>query len=114
MPFINAKITSPVDDAKKNLIQSKLTDLVADAFAKPKKFVMINIEDNQPMWFGGEVLKSGAFISVRLIGNPSRETYSALTKKICELLEKELRISPDSVYVTFHPVEMWGRNGDIL
>ena len=46
MPFINAKITLPIDDSKKEIIQSKLTDFVAVSLSKPKEFIMVNIEDS--------------------------------------------------------------------
>ena len=114
MPFINAKVTLSIDDNKKEFIQSKLTDFVADSLTKPKKFIMVNIEDNQQIWFAGEKLKNGAFVSVRLMGNVSKAAYSNLTKKICDFFESELNIHSENIYVTFHPVEFWGWNGSIL
>ena len=114
MPFINSKITFPVDDAKKEVIQSKLTDFVTDSLTKPKNFVMVNIEDNQQIWFAGKKLQNGVFVSVRLMGNASKAAYSNLTKKICDFFESELNISSENIYVTFHPVEFWGWNSSIL
>ena len=111
MPFINPKITLPLDEAKKELIQSKLTDFVATSLSKPKKFIMVNIEDNQQIWFAGEKLERGAFVSVRLMGNASKVACAELTGKICDLFKSELDIAPEAVYVTFHPVENWGWNG---
>lgn len=114
MPFVNAKITLPVDDDKKNLIQSNFTDFVAISLGKPKNFIMVNIEDDQKIWFAGEKISDGAFISVRLMGNAEKSAYSDLTKKICDFLEKELKIPGKNIYVTFHPVENWGWDGSIL
>lgn len=114
MPFVNAKITMAVSEAQKDLLQAELTDFVVTALGKPKKFVMVNIEAAQDIWFAGEKMELGAFVSVRLMGNATKEAYSELTKKICEFLKNELSIPGDSVYVTFHPVEYWGWDGEIL
>ena len=76
MPFVNAKITMPVNEAQKDLLQAGLTDFVAAVLGKPKKFVMVNIEAAQDIWFAGEKLERGAFVSVRLMGNATKAAYS--------------------------------------
>ena len=82
MPFVNAKITLPIDDSEKEIIQSKLTDFVAVSLSKPREFIIVNIEDSQQIWFAGFKLERGAFISVRLMGNAEKSAYNELTKKL--------------------------------
>ena len=50
MPFINAKLTVKLDDNQKNKLQVKLTDAVAEAFSKPKAYIMTEIAHGGSCW----------------------------------------------------------------
>ena len=49
---------------------------------------MVNIEDNQEIWFAGEKMKNSAFVSVRLMGNAEKISCNEVTEKICDLFDK--------------------------
>ncbi len=110
MPFINSKITLPVDDAKKEIIKSKLGRLIS-TLNKSETYLMVGIEDQYDLWLGGKKLDKGAYVSVSLFGNAPRQAYDQLTGQICDLFNEELGIPGSHVYVTYHPVSDWGWNG---
>lgn len=110
MPFINSKITTTVAPEKKEIIKSELGKYMA-VLGKSETYLMVGIEDNYDLWFGGKKLEKGAYVSVSLLGSAPSEAYEKLTGKICELYEKELGIPGSAVYVTYHPVADWGWNG---
>ena len=111
MPYIEAKLSVKLDDDQKNKLQTKLTDLVASALSKPKSYVMAEIEDNKSLYLAAKELDKGAYISVSLFGAASKPACQTLTKKICEVLSADYDIDGANVYVTYHPVDLWGWDG---
>ena len=113
MPFVDAKITTPVSDEKRDAIKSGLGQAVS-VFGKGESWLMVGIDDEYSLWLGGRKLEKGAFVSVSLIGDTPDAGCSEFTARICDLLRTELGIPGDSVYVTYHPMmrTRWGWNGD--
>lgn len=111
MPFINAKITTKISDDKKEALKASFGQAVS-ALDKTENWVMVNIEDNQDIWFGGNKKAEAAFVGVQLVGNPSPEKSLDFTKKVCDIFENELSIPKDNLYLTLTPVEghHWGWN----
>ena len=60
---------------------------------------------------GGNRLEKGAYVSVSLFGSASPDDYEKMTEEICDILQEELDIPGDHVYVTYHGVNDWGWNG---
>ena len=110
MPFINAKLTVPVDDAKKEAIKSKFGQAVS-IIGKPESFLMVGIEDNYDLWFAGEKVDRGAYVAVEIYGNASSDAYNRMTGEICNILGDELDIPGDRIYVKYQGVADWGWNG---
>ncbi|MDO4537827.1 MAG: phenylpyruvate tautomerase MIF-related protein [Coriobacteriales bacterium] len=112
MPFVDAKITVPVSDQKRENIKAGLGQAIS-AFGKSEDWLMVGIDDDYSLWMGGQKLEYGAFVSVSLVGNASDEGCQVFTKRLCDLLEAELGIPSNSVYVTYHSMlgSHWGWNG---
>lgn len=110
MPYIEAKITLPLSDSQKEDLKCGFGETMS-LIGKPEAFLMVNIEDKKDLWFAGEKLEKGAYVSLSLLGNSTSENYQKVTKAICLLLSEKLGIDPDKIYVTYHPVSDWGWNG---
>ena len=110
MPYIEAKLSTKLDENQKNELQTKLTDVVSVAFSKPKTYIMAEIEDGKSLYMSEKKLDKGAYISVSLLGSPSKPACQTLTSDICNILS-EYGIEGSNVYVTYHPVDLWGWNG---
>ena len=110
MPFIDSKITVSLSEDKKEVLKSELGKAVS-ILSKPESFLMIGFEDNYDLFMAGKKLEKGAYVSVSLFGNASSDSYDKMTARICEILEEELSIPGDKVYVTYHGVNDWGWNG---
>ncbi len=114
MPFIDAKLTVKLDENQKNKLQAKLTDAVSVAFSKPKAYIMTGIEDDKSLYMNEKKIDKGAYISISLLGNASKPVCQTLTKEICDILSTDYDIDGAKVYVTYHPVELWGWNGSMF
>ena len=110
VPFIDSKLTTKVSDEKKEIIKSRLGQTIS-LLGKSETFLMVGFEDDYDLYMGGQRLEKGAYVSVSLFGNASGDAYEKMTSAICEILESELSIPGDKVYVTYHGVNDWGWNG---
>ena len=113
MPYIEAKLSVNLDEAQKNDLQARLTDVVSSAFSKPKAYIMTNLEDGKSLYMAERKLENGAYISIRLLGSASKPDCQNLTRNICDILA-EYGITGSNVYVTYHPVDLWGWNGSMF
>lgn len=109
MPYIDSKVTVSLNDEKKENLKSALGKAIS-ALNKSENFLMVGICDKYDLWFGGKKLEKGAYVEVSLLGNASSEAYEKMTEIICDIYEKELNISSNAVYVTYHPITDWGWN----
>lgn len=110
MPFIDSKISVPVTDEKKESIKAKLGAAIS-VMGKTESYLMVGFDDNYDLFFAGEKMEKAAYVSVSVYGSVSPEQADAMTAKICEILEEELSIPGDKVYVTYRGVTDWGFNG---
>ena len=110
MPFINLKVTTHLSDNTRESIKTKLGTAVA-AIHKSETYLMVGIADDYDLWLGGKKLDQGAYVSVSLYGNAASSDYNDLTGKICDILSEEAGIPGNAVYVSYHPVNDWGWNG---
>ena len=114
MPYIQANLSVKLDEEKKDKLQNLLTDVVASSFGKPKGFVMTSVEDSQDLYMGGKKLENGAYLAVSLLGSTSKPVCGQITKAICDILKQELETEGQNVYVSYHPVDLWGWNGQMF
>lgn len=110
MPFIDSKLTVSVTEEQKEKIKSEFGKAIT-TLHKTETYLMVGIEDDYDLWFAGNKLDKGAYVSVSLFGSTSASDYDTMTAKICEIYERELGIPGNAVYVTYHPITDWGWNG---
>ncbi|SNU09337.1 Macrophage migration inhibitory factor (MIF) [Lachnospiraceae bacterium] len=110
MPFIDSKISIKVSDEKKEIIKSKLGE-AASIIGKPESFLMVGFEDDYCLYFAGNKLEKGAYISVDVFGSVSGSAADKMTARICEIYEEELGIPGNNIYVEYRGTSDWGWNG---
>lgn len=112
MPLIKLQVATTIPDDKKNAILAGASKVVAEATGKPETYVMAMLEDDAVASLGGTVCPA-AFADVRGIGGIGGSTNAAVSKGICDLLQQELGIEPDKVYLNFTdvPGQNWGWKG---
>lgn len=111
MPFIDVKTTVKISDEKKESVKAKLGKAIS-LMRKPESYLMVGFNDAYTLFFAGKKLEKGAYVSVSLFGKPSPSDSEKMTAEICKILESELSIPSDKVYITYHGVENWGWAGE--
>ncbi len=112
MPYINTKTTVTISEDKKELIKKKLGNAIELIPGKSENWLMLSFDDNSSMYFKGSKEKPLAFVEVKLFGKASLDAYQKLTNEITDILNKELKIQPDCIYVKYEEVSNWGWNGN--
>jgi phenylpyruvate tautomerase PptA (4-oxalocrotonate tautomerase family) len=114
MPYIELKSSVKMDENKKNSLQIKLTSAVSTALSKPEMYIMTNIEEPTSLFMGGGKIEKGAYVSVSLLGSTTKSVCQNLTKNICGILNSELGLDEENIYITYHSVDLWGWNGSMF
>jgi len=101
MPLIqlNTSFSFP-DQNRKQAVAKMLSQIAAEASGKPEQYVMACINDNAAMTMSGTAGPC-ALVTVKAIGGLSKSVNQTLAAKISQLLQKELGIPANRMYVTF-------------
>ncbi|XP_051926667.1 macrophage migration inhibitory factor-like [Hippocampus zosterae] len=89
--------------AKNNLpetLLSELTEELTKATGKPDQFIAVHVHPDQVMMIGGKE-DPCALCSFHSNENISCDQIKQYSKLLCGLLNKQLGISPDRIYIKF-------------
>lgn len=110
MPMIEAKVTMQLSEEKRDILKTEFGKAIA-IMGKPEYYLMINLADNQDLYFGRKKLDKGAYVDVKVFGSVDGNASRKMTARLCEILEKELGIPGNAVYVSYWGTANWGWNG---
>jgi len=110
MPMIEAKVTMELSEDKRDVLKAEFGKAVA-IIGKPESYLMVNLVDKQDLYFGGKRMEKGAFVDVKVFGSVDSAASSKMTAKVCEILDRELGIPGNAVYISYFGTQNWGWNG---
>lgn len=113
MPYIEAKVTVPVAEKKLETLKARFGRAVG-LIHKPESYLMVGIEGGKDLWFAGEKLEKGAYVSVSAFGDPARADCAKMAAELTRILWEELEIPGENIYITFHPVKTWAWQGELF
>lgn len=111
MPFIHTKTNIPIPPEKEQALKVRLGEAIALIPGKSENWLMLGFEENCTLYFKGDKERPLAFVEVKIFGSAPDSAYDRLTAAITSILQDELGITPDGIYVKYEPVEHWGWNG---
>nr|XP_009918902.1 PREDICTED: macrophage migration inhibitory factor-like [Haliaeetus albicilla] len=84
-------------------LMGELTQQLSKAMGKPAQYLAIQISPDQLMSFSGSTDPCAMcfLYSIGKIGEQENKVYSKL---LCDLPNKQLKISPDRIYVSFFDI----------
>ena len=112
MPFIDAKVSVPVTPAQEERVKALLGKAIALIPGKSETWLMVNIQENCHLYFQGTKDSPSAMVEVKVFGAASPQAYQKLTAEITRILDSELAIPSDRVFVKYDEVSHWGYNGN--
>ncbi len=111
MPYINVKTNMEVVKEQKEIVKQKLGKAIELIPGKSEDWLMVAIDDNTALYFKGKADMPIAFVEVKIFGSATAEAYQLATAQITRILNEELRIAPDQIFVAYSEIEHWGWNG---
>ena len=111
MPYFSIETNQAIDPASNRQILKKTSAFIADLLGKPESYVMVSIQPETPLVFGGSD-EPAAFVRLKSIGLPI-DRCQELSEKICRLVEQEIGVPKDRVFIDFKDVarNMFAWNG---
>ncbi len=113
MPLIQVDTSCELSDPRqKDALVRALSRLAAEGIGKPEQYVMACIHDRVAMTMSGEA-GPAALVTVMSIGGLGKSVNQVLAAHVSDLLQKELSIPPNRVYLTFTELTAvnWAWNG---
>ena len=111
MPFVNVKANFQIEDGKVLAIKENLGKLIEILPGKSEKWLMVQIEDNQKIFFSGSDDKA-VLVQVDLFGESDDESLNSFTSNISSYLQNELSVAKKRIYVRYLRTNYWGYNGE--
>lgn len=112
MPYLKIQTNLKVKKKAQSKVLAEASALVAHELDKPEDFVMVALQGDTPMLFGGSD-EPVAFLELKAVGLPVKNTKK-LSQVLCTMIEEYLSVPHDRIYVKFIDVKhgMWGWKGD--
>lgn len=110
MPMIQAKVTMELPQEKRDVLKAEFGKAIS-LMNKPESYLMIDLSDKADLYFGGKKLDKGAYVEIKVLGNVDAGASSKMTARVCEILQSQLGIPGDAVYVSYFGTSNWGWNG---
>jgi Macrophage migration inhibitory factor (MIF). len=110
MPCIETKLSVSLSEDKEKILKTKFGEAISLLPGKSENFLMVSFEDNCHLYFKGQNTEPIAFVEVKIFGKSTNEAYEKLTASLCDILNREIGISPTNIYVKYEEVSHWGWN----
>lgn len=110
MPFINTKTNVSISKEQETTIKTRLGEVISD-IGKTESWLMVGFEDKVSLYFKGKD-EPCAIVDISLYGKASANAYETLTKDVTRIVNEELGIRPDNIYIKYQEVDYWGWNGN--
>ena len=111
MPFIDSKVSVKASEEQKRELKERLGQAISIIPGKSESWLMVNIEDDQKMYFRGDDSEPVAFVSVNIYGSANPSAFSKMTAELTKIYGELFGVAPDHMYVKYAASTDWGWNG---
>jgi phenylpyruvate tautomerase PptA (4-oxalocrotonate tautomerase family) len=112
MPFIDSKVSVKTTEEQRTELKERLGKAIALIPGKSESWLMIDLADEQNMYFRGDGQQPTAFIAVSVFGDPNPAAFDKMTAELTGIYGDVLGIAPDHIYVKYSTTHDWGWNGN--
>ena len=112
MPYIAINTVQELSETQKEKIKTDLGRLMSIIPTKTEAGLLIDFSGGHTLYKGG-VKVDGAFIDIRIFGKSELEPKALYTVEVFSLLNRELGLKKDNMYLTISEFENWGSRGEL-
>ena len=114
MPCIELNISKKISKASKKILSDRLTTDITLIPGKTQEQVMVVIRDDSYIQMGDKFLENGAFINMGCFGTADQESNRNYAMRMYEILNEELGIDKDDIYMNLTERLWWGCHGTVV
>lgn len=110
MPLLALQTSVRLSSQQRYDLLAPLSQIVAECIGKPERYVMITVSEATMSMASAE--GPAAFADIRSVGGLNNDVNCKLSERLCALLQSQLGIPPNRVYLNFTNVSgaNWGWN----
>jgi phenylpyruvate tautomerase PptA (4-oxalocrotonate tautomerase family) len=108
MPLLTLQTSARLSSQQRHDLLAPLSKIIAECIGKPERYVMVTVSEAAMLMGGAET--PAAYADIRSIGGLNNAVNRKLSEGVCRVLQEQLGIPPDRVYLGFSNVsaENWG------
>ena len=112
MPCIQVKTNVKTDTKSAENIKKALGRAISCFPGKSEQWLLVSIQDDCTMFFGGQGEKPVAMVEVDILGSAiDKEGSVKITEMVTKALNENLGLAKDDMYIRYRASEDWGWNG---
>ena len=111
MPYIQTRTNSKIDKEKEIRIKERLGEAIR-LLGKSEDWLMVEFVPECNMYFRGNSDGLIAYVDIKLYGRSDASSYNNMTSVVTAIINEELGIQPDHIYVSYGEFMNWGWNGN--
>lgn len=110
MPHMRIQTNVKLQADQRQQLLAAASSLAAEELSKPESYVMVSINDDADMLFGGST-EPLAYVHLESIG--FAKSPAAITPSLTKLLQEQLQVDPSRIFIRFDDVsrENYAWNG---
>ena len=112
MPYIDLKTTAKVTKEKEIALKAAFGEAIELIPGKSERWLMVKLDSECKMFLAGDDTDDIAMVEIDIFGKTTDAAYDALTERVCTVLNEELSVKKDKIYVKYREVDHWGWNGE--
>lgn len=109
MPFIDVKTNIKIEN--KEVLKGELGRLISLIPGKSESWLMVDIEDNQNMYFKGSDAPL-MMVEVKIYGSASESALNNFTLSVTNSLSLVYNVPKNRIYVSYFMTPFWGYDGE--
>ena len=110
MPYIQTRTNTSISKDKEIRIKERLGEAIS-ILNKSEDWLMVEFVPDCKMYFAGDDTKKIAYVDIKVYGRGDAERFNLMTEKVSQILNEELDILPENIYVSYMEFANWGYNG---
>ena len=111
MPFIIARVSTPVSKDQETEIKTRLGKAIELVPGKSEEYLLCGIEGNFSLFLRGDNTEPIGYIEASIFGNENHFGYKEFTAEVTKIFHEVLGIDPDKIYIKYSDITAWGVNG---
>ena len=111
MPYIDLKTTAKITAESEETLRKEFGKIITLIPGKTEAWLMLNFDDECRMAFAADFSPT-AILEVKLFGAADERSYENLTRSLTDIINAELSIPKNRIYIKYEEITTWGYGGE--